>query len=261
VTQIRVLIVRAAGTNCDRETEHAWARAGAAADRVHLRRLIDAPAEFDRYQVLTVPGGFSFGDDIAAGRILAAQMRRHLADALRAFVDQGKLVLGICNGFQVLIQLGLLPGVTQPGETRSCTIAGNQPPGFQDRWVYLRARGDRCVFLEPDRVYEMPIAHGEGRVTFTTPADCQRVVAAGHGVLAYADPPDGSPNNHGTPSNPNGSAADLAGLCDATGRVLGLMPHPERFVRWTQHPRWTAQPARPEGDGLALFRAAVRALA
>lgn len=256
MAQVRILILRAAGTNCDLETQHAWELAGATAERVHIRRLIDHPRQLDPYQVLTLPGGFSYGDDIAAGRILARQIQRSLRDAVRAFVDADKLVLGICNGFQVLVQTGLLPGTPAAGP-RTCTITYNEPPGFQDRWVYLRATTERCVFLERGRTYEMPIAHGEGRVLFADPRQLEAVVEATQNALVYAGPGDDRPNLHGEPTNPNGSQADIAGLCDATGRVLGLMPHPERFVTWVQHPCWTALPPRTAGDGLALFRQAV----
>jgi len=250
------LLLRAAGTNCDLETQYAWELAGAQADRVHVRRLIEQPRLLDEYQILTIPGGFSYGDDIAAGRILARQVQRHLLDEIRRFIDSGKLVLGVCNGFQVLVQTGLLP-FGKRATPRICTITYNEPPGFQDRWVYLRALAQRCVFLEPGRVYELPIAHGEGRVMFASPQDLRSVLEAGQAALVYTRPEGGCPNLHGEPYNPNGSQADIAGLCDETGRVLGLMPHPERFVAWTQHPCWTSQPPREAGDGLALFRRAV----
>ncbi len=255
MADVRVLILRAAGTNCDLETQHAWQLAGAQADRMHVRQLIEQPRELDRYQVLTLPGGFSYGDDIAAGRIFAAQVRRHLLEDVLRFVDSGQLVLGICNGFQVLVEVGLLP-FRRPSAPRTCSVTANEPAGFQDRWVCLGARSERCVFLEPGRAYEMPIAHGEGRVVFASEADFRAATVEGHGALTYGPPPAGT-TSAGLPDNPNGSQGDIAGLCDETGRVLGLMPHPERFVTWTQHPCWTSQPARPEGDGLAIFRKAV----
>jgi phosphoribosylformylglycinamidine synthase len=257
VAQVRVLILRSPGINCDLETERAWELAGASATRVHIGRLIEQPNTVNDYQVMTIPGGFSYGDDIAAGRILAAQVKRHLLGQVQALIDADKLVLGICNGFQTLVQIGVLPARTDGQQPRRCTIAGNEPPGFQDRWVYLRAPAGKCVFLEQGKTYEMPIAHGEGRVAFTDPADYEALVRNGQDALVYAGPPDGQSDLHGQPANPNGSTGDIAGLCDDTGRVLGLMPHPERFVTWTQHPCWTAQPEREEGDGLALFRRAV----
>ncbi|MEW6249832.1 MAG: phosphoribosylformylglycinamidine synthase subunit PurQ [Planctomycetota bacterium] len=275
MARVRVLILRAAGTNCDLETQHAWELAGAQPERVHIRRLAESASLLGEYQILTIPGGFSYGDDIAAGRIFAAQVQRWLGDELNAFVSAGKLILGICNGLQVLVQAGLLPfrkvGVeraasalqgraeVEAGRTsdRTCTVAANEPPGFQDRWVYLRAPVERCVFVERGRIYEMPIAHGEGRVTFASAADLAAVERDGQNALLYTPPPAGQPNLHGEPCNPNGSQGDIAGLCDESGRVLGLMPHPERFVTWTQHPCWTSLPPRTEGDGLALFRRAL----
>jgi phosphoribosylformylglycinamidine synthase I len=257
VTLVRVLILRAAGTNCDLETRHAWNLAGADAELVHVRRLIERPESIHQYQILTIPGGFSYGDDIAAGRILARQVHRHLVASMRSFIDAGRLVLGICNGFQVLVQAGLLPFRQPSDATRKCSIVANEPPGFQDRWVYLHSRGDRCPFLEPRRICELPIAHGEGRVVFARPSDLERVTELGQDVLTYGGPPAGTPNLHGPPLNPNGSQGDIAGLCDETGRVLGLMPHPERFVAGTQHPCWTSRPPREHGDGLDLFRRAV----
>jgi phosphoribosylformylglycinamidine synthase I len=268
LSTVRVLILRAAGINCDLEAQYAWELAGAQAERVHVRSLLDSPALLDAAQVLTIPGGFSYGDDVAAGRILAAQLERHLADRLRDFVASGRLLLGICNGFQVLVKSGLLPGAA-PGlrsdEGRVCTIADNDPPGFQDRWVWLQAGSRPCAFLDPGARLELPIAHGEGRVVFRDAATRAAIVESGQAVLRFVPPPpeqrelsggaDLGPA--GAPYNPNGSEADVAGLCDASGRVFGLMPHPERFVRGTQHPSWTSRPWREEGDGLVVFRNAV----
>jgi len=291
MAKVNVIILRAAGTNCDLETQYAWELAGARAERVHLRRLIDQPRLLDRYQILTIPGGFSYGDDIAAGRIFAAQLRRHLLDELRAFIAGGRLVLGICNGFQILVQAGLLPyphegggaGASGAGARAArnpvCTVTANDPPGFQDRWVTLLAQRSPCLFTEPGRLYELPIAHAEGRVVFADGQSLERVVESGLNALSYV--PQGvtaeeaaahaheanwlggrpAPAPGQPPYNPNGSQADIAGLCDPTGRVLGLMPHPERFVTWTQHPCWTSRPPREPGDGLLLFRRAVACLA
>ncbi len=258
MAQVRVLILRAAGTNCDLETQHAWQLAGADPMRVHVRRLIEQPRLLHDFQVLTIPGGFSYGDDIAAGRILAAQVRRHLLQDIWRFIDQDKLILGICNGFQVLVQAGLLPFRRPDGRSKVCAIAGNDPPGFQDRWVHLQAAGGRCVFLEPGRRYELPIAHSEGRVLFKDDSSFQAVVGAGQNALLYVGPQSGQVSPRNLPHNPNGSQGDIAGLCDETGRVLGLMPHPERFVTWMQHPCWPYLPTGGEGDGLGIFRCAVR---
>ncbi len=247
--RVRVLILRAAGTNCDLETQYAWELAGASPRRVHVRELFDRPSLLDEAAIVTIPGGFSYGDDVAAGRILAVQIRRHLLDALRRFVERGGLVLGICNGFQVLVQTGLLPGLDGG---RVCALARNDPPGFVCRWVRLEAAGRSCAFLEPGHCYELPIAHGEGRVVFADQDARRKSVARGCAALRYV------PGFEPLPANPNGSELDLAGLCDPSGRILGLMPHPERAVHATQHPFWTRPGPRRAPDGLEIFRAAVR---
>ncbi len=253
----RAIIVRAAGTNCDLETEHAWRLAGAVPQRVHLRRLIEQPALLDQAQVVTFPGGFSYGDDLGAGTIFARQVSRHLAAALLDFVHRGGLLLGICNGFQVLVKAGLLPLAGRP-RPRACTITFNDPPGFQDRWIALRGNVRHCPFLQDGRVYEMPIAHGEGRVVFADEQARRSVADQGCAAALYCDPPRAAD----APVNPNGSADGLAGMCDPTGRIFGLMPHPERYVEPTQHPLWTSAADRPpHGDGLELFRNAVAHLA
>ena len=259
--RVRVLILRAAGTNCDRETEHAWQAAGADAQRVHIRRVAERPELLDEYQIFTIPGGFSYGDDIAAGRIFAARIERHLLDRLHAFVDAGKLVLGICNGFQILVRAGLLPFRAGQGDRTACTVTHNRPAGFQDRWVRVRASESPGAFLEPGRVYEFPIAHGEGRVLFGDDPTRQRILSENRAALRYVPQSGAAVAADCEPYNPNGSDDDVAGLCDETGRVLGLMPHPERFVTWTQHPLWTSQPERDPCDGLAFFGRALAHLA
>ena len=255
MAHVRVLMVRAAGTNCDQEAQYAWESVGATVERMHIRRLLEEPLLLDACQIVTLPGGFSYGDDLGAGRILAAQIERGLSARLGAFVERGGLVLGICNGFQVLVKTGLLP-FAHAAFRQVCTITYNEPPGFQDRWVWLTAGDTPCAFLEPGRTYELPIAHGEGRVAFANDTMLQQALAQQHVALRYAESPSGR-NPTGQPANPNGSTHDIAGLCDATGRVLGLMPHPERFVTWTQHPAWTSRPWREAGDGLALFQRAI----
>ena len=255
---IRAMVLRAAGTNCDLEALHAWELAGARPERVHVRRVIEHPPLLDEFQILTIPGGFSYGDDIAAGRIFAAQIQRNLLGALRGFIDRGGLVIGICNGFQILVKAGLLPD-PHAGVQEYCTVTFNEPAGFQDRWVGLEAGATPCVFLEPGRTYELPIAHGEGRVAFDSDERMTLIEKSGLAALRYVTPG----GNGETPlfaGNPNGSMGNIAGLCDASGRVFGLMPHPDRFVTWTQHPCWSSLPKREEADGLAMFRRAVATL-
>lgn len=240
----RALIVRAPGTNCDAETAYAFERAGAVADVQHVNRWLESPALSQQFQILCLPGGFSFGDDVGAGRIFAAQLNHHLRDALYGFREAGGLILGICNGFQVLVQTGLLE---PPGEAeRSMSLTWNDSGRFLDRWVDLQVAGERSAFLQGIAALSLPIAHAEGKFVARDAATLQRLEQTGQLVLRYV-PGD----------NPNGSAGDVAGVCDATGRVLGLMPHPERCIDPTHHPQWTRRPPVDEGDGLRLFRNAV----
>jgi phosphoribosylformylglycinamidine synthase I len=253
----RALVLRAPGTNCDHETVHAFERAGGLARRMHVRAVVERPAVLDDVQILCLPGGFSYGDDIASGRIFALELRLRLGDALRRFHERGGLVLGICNGFQVLLQTGLL--LTDPAtHAPLATLAHNDSGRFIDRWVTLEVAGDACVFLRGLSTFELPIAHGEGRFVARSAADLARLDAAGQLVLRYAgrSAADGGPEG-----SPNGSQADVAGVCDPTGRILGLMPHPERFIDATQHPAWAGRldPNAP-GAGLAIFTNAIRAV-
>ncbi len=250
---VRVLILRAPGANCDGETQFAFQRAGAVADLLHVNRLREQPALLQRYQVLVIPGGFTYGDDVAAGKILALQLGHFLGDALRRFRDADRLLLGICNGFQTLLKAGLLVPPDEEGPV--ATLAHNSSGRFEDRWINLLATPGRCPFLAGLGRLHLPVAHGEGRFVCRDEWLLDGLKQAGQVVLRYVDE-EGRPG--GFPVNPNGSQGDVAGLCDLTGRVLGLMPHPERHVLPTQHPRWTRRGLAAEGDGLAIFRNAVR---
>ena len=218
---VRVLVLRAPGANCDREACFAFEQAGAVADRLHINRLRESPALLQRYQVLVVPGGFTYGDDVAAGKILANQLAHFLGEALRKFRDSERLILGICNGFQALLKAGLILPPDEEGPL--ATLAHNSSGKFEDRWVHLAATPGACPFLTGvERMY-VPVAHGEGRFVCRESWYLQGLAQAGQAVLRYVDA-DGRPGEY--PVNPNGSQADVAGVCDATGRVLGLMPHP-----------------------------------
>ena len=253
----RVLILRAPGTNCDKETAFAFERAGAAAELVHVNRLLESPRLLEGYQILCIPGGFSYGDDVAAGRILAVQMQHHLADAMQEFKAAGKLILGICNGFQVLIKSGVL--LASDSEGPKATLAWNDSGRFEDRWVRLGVAGSKCVFLAGIHSMYLPVAHAEGKFMARAPCVLEELETAGQLVLRYRRLSDGSANGQVPyPDNPNGSMAATAGICDTTGRVFGLMPHPERHIDPTQHPRWTRGEAAPVGDGLQVFRNAVQ---
>ena len=253
----RALVLRAPGTNCDHETVHAFERAGGLARRLHVRAVVDRPGVLDDAQILCIPGGFSYGDDIASGRIFALELRLRLGDALRRFHERGGLVLGICNGFQVLLQTGLLLADPTTGRPLA-TLAHNDSGRFIDRWVSLEVAAGTCVFLRGLSALELPIAHGEGRFVARSAADLAALDAAGQLVLRYAAP-DGPAG--GSAGNPNGSQADVAGVCDPTGRILGLMPHPERFIDATQHPAWAGRlDPDASGAGLGIFTNAIRAV-
>lgn len=254
----RTLILRTAGTNCDRETAHAFELAGADAEFVHINRLLAEPTLTDRFQLLAVPGGFSYGDDIAAGKILANQINHHLRDVFRSFVNAGKPILGVCNGFQVLVKTDLLPGDVGGRTGQTATLAHNDAGRFIDRWVTLAPRPGRCVWTQGlPEAFQLPIAHGEGKFVPADDAVRRALWDNGQVALVYARP-DGSAAGGASPANPNGSADDIAGVCDASGLVFGLMPHPERYVSPFQHFAWTREKSPPtEGLGLAVFRNAV----
>lgn len=248
----KVLILRTAGTNCDEETAFAFGHAGAEAVRIHVNRLIEKPALLDQFQILCIPGGFSYGDDIAAGKILAGELVHRFGEGLDRFVKADKLVLGICNGFQVLAKTGLLPGF---GDGQSVTLAGNDSALFEDRWVYLAAEPGKSAFVREEGIIYLPVAHGEGKFVARDEATLERVLQNGQATFRYVDS-EGKPGDF--PINPNGSQADIAGISDPSGRILGLMPHPERHIFATQHPRWTRLGrAEGHGDGMILFQNAV----
>jgi len=253
--QPNVLILRAPGTNCDMETAFAFERAGANAELLHINRLLEDPGLLGRFQVLCIPGGFSYGDDVAAGRILGNQIQHHLAGAMAEFKAAGKLILGICNGFQVLMKSGvLLDGNSQ--NTPPATLTWNDSGKFEDRWVRLDVRGGKSVFLAGIDSMYLPVAHAEGKFVARNAETLAQLETDGQLVLRYLSERPAS-GGVAYPDNPNGSVADVAGICDATGRVLGLMPHPERHIDPTQHPRWTRGEAAEVGDGLQVFINAV----
>lgn len=249
----RVLILRAPGANCDAEAEFAFQQAGGEAQRVHINRLRENPASLLRYQVLVVPGGFTYGDDVAAGKILANELRHFLGEALQRFRDADRLILGICNGFQALLKAGIILPPDEDGPL--ATLAPNVSGKFEDRWIHLQVSPGNCPFLKGYQRLYVPVAHGEGNFVCRESWILKGLQQAGQVVLRYVDAQD---NPGPYPINPNGSQGDVAGLCDASGRVLGLMPHPERHVLPTQHPQWTRLGLQPEGEGLRLFRNAVQ---
>ncbi len=264
----RALVLYGYGLNCDHETAFALKKAGAEAVRVHVTDLLTGRASLSDYHLLAVPGGFSWGDDHGAGVILALRLKLALGPALQEFIDTGRLVIGICNGFQVLVNLGLLPGFPdRPGE-RLTALIPNDCGNFRDAWVNLKVLPSKCVFTKGLDRLELPVRHGEGK--FYAPREVLHALAAGGQIVLKYATATGEPAGGKFPENPNGSLLDIAGICDATGRVLGLMPHPEAHTTSFQHPTWTAakEPWRrrgepypeQEGAGLAIFRNAVQYL-
>ncbi len=258
-------MIRAAGINCDAETAHAFEIAGAAATCVHVNRIVEQPKLLRDFDLMAIPGGFSYGDDVAAGRILGDRLTRQLGEALRMFVDDGKPIIGVCNGFQVLTQTDLLPGHLEGSLDRACALtqnAGEATGGrYACRWVSLRKIAPHCVWTADfgaDEIIELPMAHAEGRLVFRDD-DARRAIAqAGRVAMRYVEPEQALPGD--LPFNPNGSTDAIAGLCDDTGLVLGLMPHPERYLDPLQHPAWSRR--KIDGviespAGLRLFQSAV----
>jgi phosphoribosylformylglycinamidine synthase len=248
MSNVRTLILRAPGTNCDQETAFAFQQAGAETSLVHISQLIHREQKLSDYQIMVIPGGFTYGDDLGAGKVLANEIRLKLGEDIERFVESGCLILGICNGFQMLVKAGILPGLK--GQQR-LTLTTNDSGRFECRWVYLSTNSkSRCVFTRGiERLY-LPVAHGEGKIV----ADAD-VLSEIDIALYYTDEKDN--RQAGYPYNPNGSMNDIAGICDSTGRIFTLMPHPERHIRPSQHPRWLSEGAGKREDGFKIFKNAV----
>jgi len=252
----RVLVLLAAGINRDKDAQDAFTLAGAEAERVHINDIADGTKHLADYQILMLPGGFSFGDDIASGKVLANKLKYKLKDDLLQFIADGKLILGVCNGFQVMVKLGILPGLDGDYMRQDVTLTNNDSGKFEDRWVNLKVNPEsKCVFTRGiEKGIYVPICHGEGKFIPRDDEVLTRLQENGQVVVRYVD----ETGEFGTyPVNPNGSVAHIAGICDETGRIFGMMPHPENYIQRTQHPNWTRKDLPDEGDGLAIFKNAV----
>lgn len=258
--QPRVLVLRSPGTNCDEETAYAFELAGARADRLHVNILLESPDRLAEHQILCLPGGFSYGDDLGAGRILGTRLKHHLFEPLRKFTDAGNLILGICNGFQILMRSGLLieDQAATKGVGPAATLTFNDSGRYEARWVQLEVASSLSPFFAGLERLELPVAHGEGKFLTRDAASLERLRSTGQIVLRYCRFDNGAAHPAPFPANPNGAVDDIAGICDPTGRVCGLMPHPERYVDAVQHPQWTRRPTQSAGDGMAVFQNAVR---
>ncbi|MFZ5562947.1 MAG: phosphoribosylformylglycinamidine synthase I [Thermodesulfobacteriota bacterium] len=245
---VSALVLTGYGLNCDHETAFAFEKAGAQAERVHINALISGQKTLEDFHILAFVGGFSWGDDHGAGVIQAHRMKTRLGKDMVAFVERGGLVIGICNGFQTLVNLGLLPGIGGDYTTRSVALIANDCGNFRDDWVALSVNtASPCVFTRGLDFLELPIRHGEGKF-FCAPETLADLVANKQIVMRYADP-NGAPAKGRFPQNPNGSVDDIAGICDTTGRVFGLMPHPEAYNHPTNHPHWPLQKEKAARSG------------
>ena len=251
----KVVIFRTAGTNCDCETQYAFEKAGAEVDVMHINTLLANKNALHDYQILTLPGGFTYGDDVSAGKILANQIKYHLAEEITTFINEKKLVLGICNGFQALAKAGFLPDFTMLDQ--EVTLTFNDSNKFEDQWVYLKVCSDKSVFIKNSEVsvIYLPIAHGEGKFITKDDAVLNRITMNRQVILRYVNERG---EEAGYPWNPGGSVQCIAGISDPTGQVLGMMPHPERHIEPTQHPSWTRSGLKECGDGFLIFKNAVQ---
>ena len=257
---VKVIVLRTAGTNCDREMVFAFASLGAAVELVHINRLFSRDVRLSDFHILAIPGGFTYGDDIMSGRILANELRIRLSEEIKDFVHEGKLILGVCNGFQVLVRAGILPGSKSSSGNltfqQTVSLSNNDSGKFEDRWIHLRLSGDSVWTKGLDEMMYVPVAHAEGKFVVSNEDILNQLKKNNQIVFRYCNT-DGEEG--GYPVNPNGSIDDIAGITDPTGRILGMMPHPERHFSPLNHPAWTRKDHLSHlGQGANIFLNGVR---
>ncbi|MCX5781618.1 MAG: phosphoribosylformylglycinamidine synthase I [Elusimicrobia bacterium] len=250
----KAIIIRTAGTNCDWETQKALEFSGADAERIHVNQLINKKIKLFDYQILVIPGGFSYGDDIASGKILANEIKCKLGNEIKAFALSGKPILGICNGFQILVKMGLLPDPENIVQTTTLTF--NDSDKFECRWINLKKEKTQCIWTKTlPEIIPLPVAHGEGKFIAADKKALNALEEKNQIVFRYVNE-KGNPG--GYPFNPNGAQNNIAGICNIKGNILGLMPHPERFIYRWQHPtRQIKGDGTEAGWGLEIFKNAV----
>lgn len=264
MAKTKALIITGNGTNCEMEAAHACRLGGFDEARIaHISDLLSGEIRLDDFHFLNLTGGFLDGDDLGSAKAQANRLRyakikggsEHLFGQLQRFIDDGKLVLGVCNGFQLLVKMGLLPGFANNGHQQVATLTFNDSGRFQDRWVYLKNNtASNCIFTRGvEKGLYLPIRHGEGKFVVDCPKTLERIERGNLAVLVYSDPAYMSATME-FPLNPNGSVNAIAGISSESGLIMGLMPHPEAFVCRIQHPRWTREDLPEDGDGLILFR-------
>lgn len=263
MTKPEILIITGFGLNCEAESTFAWRKAGAAPEMIHLNDLIERPGQMERFAALMFIGGFSYGDHMGSGLAFAQRVKHRLLEPLDAFIRAGKLIMGVCNGFQIMVKMGLLPGLDAAYFDPAAALIQNDCGHFQNYWVNLRFEANDCVFTRGIERMALPIRHGEGKLYTPRKDVLARIEQSGCVACRYAHPETGEPTGE-YPHNPNGSLHAIAGLNDPTGRIFGLMPHPEAYLFPENHPHWPRQRREnrlPEtGAGLQLFTNAVEYL-
>jgi phosphoribosylformylglycinamidine synthase len=264
--KVKSIVITGNGTNCEMEMAHACRLAGSdVVDIVHISMLLYGETSLDDYHFLNLPGGFLDGDDLGsakagANRILHAKVKgrgENLYDQFARFIEQGKLILGVCNGFQLLVKLGMLPGFDGDYRNQTTTLTFNDSGRFEDRWINLRVNTDSpCIFTKKMTGIYLPVRHGEGKFV-TKNKDILERLHRGHQVVVQYSDEDFMDATMDYPANPNGAIDAIAGICNETGRIFGLMPHPEAYLHRTNHPRWTREDLPEEGMGLAIFKNAI----
>ena len=250
---VQVLVLTGYGLNCDNETAYAFELAGARSHRVHINTVIEGAVKLSQFQILVFGGGFSWGDDHGAGVVQAVRMQTNIGDDLLEFIHKGNLIIGICNGFQTMVNMGLLPGFNLDGAqgdgTQRClAVTYNDCGNFRDQWVKLRInQASPCIYTHGLTELDLPVRHGEGKC-YCDDETLKNLVQNQQIAIQYARP-DGLPAEQAFPHNPNGSILDIAGLCDPSGRIFGLMPHPEAYNHWTNHPDWPLMKERLRRQG------------
>ncbi len=248
MASLKALILTGYGINCENESRFAIEKSGGKADILHLNRLLENPKLLESYNMLMIPGGFSFGDDLGSGKVFGNKIRFRIGEQMRQFMKDGKLVLGVCNGFQILVKMGLLP---EPDFEQRVSLIGNDSGHFEDRWVALKANPQSpCIFTRGiDRIL-LPVRHGEGKFIPRDAKILTELQTSGSIVLQYINERG---DLAGYPYNPNGSVGNIAGICNRSGRIFGLMPHPEAFNIPENCPYWPSG-AIKEASGLQIFK-------
>ncbi len=260
----KAIVITGYGINCEEETAKCFELSGAEAKVVHINDLIENPKQLNEYQIMAFPGGFSYGDDTGSGNALANKIRNNINDEMLTFAREDKLIIGICNGCQIVSNLGLAPAVDQKYGERQIALMHNATAKYECRWIHTKSSSQKCIWTRDIETLYVPVAHGEGN--FYMPEETLEKLKANDQIVFRYTKPDGSPANQEFPHNPNGAMDDIAGICDESGRIFAFMPHPERFNSFTNMEGWQLEKERllregkllpTQGEGLKIFKNAV----